>query len=92
MTCPNNVLSATLAHCCTLGEISHTTLRNKPEVRAIIVCRVQHGRGQVQMFTTMITNNNDDDDDTDDIEIHKVKYVDDYDSNIGSTSDDSIKR
>jgi len=54
------------------------------------VCRVQHGRGQVQLFTTMITNNNDDDDDN--IEIHKVKYVDDYDSNIGSTCDDGIKR
>ena len=33
----------------------------------------------------------DDDDDNND-EIHKVKYFDDYDSNIGSTCDDSIKR
>ena len=34
----------------------------------------------------IITNNNDandDNDDNDDIEIRKVKYVDDYDSNIG---------
>ena len=37
------------------------------------MCRVQHGRGQVQLFTTMITNNNNDDDDN--IEIHKVKNL-----------------